>query len=245
MFGTKSLDLSNKCFIFLFVVVLLFSTNASAFGGSKGRVSSTRVFGVDSIGVHYDPNDDKPATSNKDINLATCAEDGQMAYCAEKSDTGSCISIDCCDINVSQIYLGKGLNGADLCCSSGVSCVEDNPDGSCAYCRCGSQRVCLTTKKHYCYRRDVDGLCIGSGCCGGAVFRNVGVNGADVCCSMGEFFYEGSCVENKCRHSQNRSCLLDCDPLTGVGEPDPDRDGEECEDYEGNVGICSNGVCVL
>ena len=164
----KSKNLISLNNILILIISFLLVSNAFAFGGGgHGRISSTRKAGVDAIGVHYDASDNDN-TSNDNMNPSSQQPSSRPAcssgtsYCLEKDTTGSCLATACC---IKNVFVGKGINGADLCCEqSTIKCVEDNPDGSCAYCQCHIH-ACPSTHKHYCYRQDENGLCIGHGCC--------------------------------------------------------------------------------
>ncbi len=51
---------------------------------------------------------------------------------------------------------------------------------------------------------------------------------------------DGTCVENQCLDFEPTFCAQACEPTTGELEPNPDHDGEPCNN---NTGRCANGVC--
>ncbi len=212
--------------VLLFGTAILVATSVFAFGGGGGKSRKASVYrgtGIDSIGVHFNGKDDDSGkeTCSDGIkcgsgccygdNVCKQNESGEYQCCSEELN-------HCCPISGGAYRIFRGY-WETTCCAGKLFCSYKDAEDNCTSTSC-----CPTGGKVYGpYERD-DGTkeylcCDGEPyingkfsygdqymCCsnGGKVYKEKGVDGADLCCYDGkkpvcaEYDDAGNCTVHIC-----------------------------------------------
>ena len=186
------------------------ATNAFAFGGiGLGlKSNSHKSSGVDAIGVHIN------GKGKADIDIT----DGDSEICPPERQCGDyCCGYD----NVCNKETGQCCN-SKLCCAANESAFCDS-----VACSFGGAECCAGPL--YCYWT-ADGVCDAYRCCPAPsiVFKNKGLDGADLCCEQGT---EPSCIE----YNGDNSCKTSVCCASGLQATGDPEDPQCCS--------AENGVC--